>query len=136
MCGGVYIACVALAPYDMILFRINIFEIELSTSVVIICKLLFYPVALCGMWLIKNFITEKYVKGITNRAQNNMLIYIGSSFLAPYGYIVLYNLIQILQINVWINFLMIIIYCTFIIWFCSWGCWTKLYNLIFKRIIS
>ena len=81
-------------------------------------------------------VPRKSIKGITNRTKNGMIIYIGSSFMAPYLYIVLYNMIPALQKNLAVNLAGIVVFTVFVIWFCSWNCWMKLYNFIFERVRS
>ena len=53
--------------------------------------------------------------------------------MAPYLYIVLYNLIPVLQKNIMLNLVGIVAFTVFVIWFCSWNCWMKLYHFIFER---
>lgn len=131
----VYFVSVVLAPYEIILFRMNVWDT--STDVrgggTIWMKVLYILIAACGIAWFMAVVPRKSIKGITSRTKNGMIIYIGSSFMAPYLYIVLYNLIPALQKNLVLNVAGIIVFTIFVIWFCSWNCWMKLYNFVFER---
>lgn len=131
----IYIVSVIFAPYNIILFRINVWDTSTDVRGIgtILLKVLYYLIAVCGIVWFMAVVPRKSIKGITNRTKNGMIIYIGSSFLAPYLYIVLYNLIPVLQKNIAINIAGIVVFTVFVIWFCSWNCWKKFYNFIFER---
>lgn len=131
--AAIYLVSVLFAPYNIILFRVNAWELGTDVWGTMLLKVLYYLIATCGIVWFMAIVPRKPIKGITNRTKNGMIIYIGSSFLAPYLYIVLYNLIPILQKNIAINIVGIVVFTFFVIWFCSWNCWMKFYNFIFER---
>ena len=131
-----YLGISCIVPYETILFRVNIWEMNMETMPAILSKFMYYIAALLGCAVVIRIITGKVVKYITNKSVNGMIIYIGSSFISPYLYILLYNKIKILQSGIGINMIGIIIFTLVSIEILSWNCWKKLYDNIFGRFTS
>lgn len=132
--GGIYAGIVFLVPYEVILFRINIWDMDVRPITALGLKLLYYVAAIMGGLIVMKIIPRKKIENMTNKSANGMIIYIGSSFLAPYLYILLFNKLEILQTNVALNIIAIVIFSIIIIEVLSWNCWKKLYDFVFGRI--
>ncbi len=133
----VYIGICCIVPYETILFRMNIWTIDgISIMAAFLSKILYYVTALVGSVIVMRILTGKFIKYVTKKSENGMIIYIGSSFVSPYLYILLYNKINVLGSQIAINLLGIIIFTLVSIEVLSWNCWKKLYDFIFGRFVS
>ena len=131
-----YLGIVFISPYETILFRVNIWGMNMAVVPALLCKMIFYVAASLGGTIIIKLLTKKSINHLTNKTANGMIIYIGSSFVSPFLYILLYNKIKILQSGFAINMLGILIFTLVSIEILSWNCWKKLYDFVFGRFVS
>ncbi|RGY94785.1 acyltransferase family protein [Clostridium sp. AM58-1XD] len=133
--GGGYIILALIVPYDIILFRANAWNLDTALMFTLALKLLYYIIAFLGGAVIIGAIPRKNIGRITQKASNGMVIYIGSSFLSPYLYIILYHMCPILGSSLLLNSVCIFIFTIVTIVFLSWNRWTQFYEFIFERFI-
>lgn len=132
---GGYLFLTLIVPYNIILFRINVWNIDETIIMTLFQKLLYYIIAFLGILIVIGVIPRKKIGRITQKASNGMVIYIGSSFLSPYLYIALCHMCPFLDNFLLLNLIGIFIFTITTIWLLSLDCWTQLYNFIFERSI-
>lgn len=132
---SLYIGACCVVPYEIILFRMNIWSMDIAAVPALLMKIMYYFIAFLGSVIVIKITTGKFIKHVTEKSANGMIIYIGSSFISPYLYILLYNKVPILSSGSFINFLGIIIFTLVSIEVLSWNCWRRLYDFVFGRFI-
>lgn len=132
----VYLGISYMVPYETILFRVNIWQMDITITTAIISKFVYYAAALLGCIVVIRIVSGKMIKHITEKSANGMVIYIGSSFVSPYLYILLYNKIELLQSGIAVNIAGIVLFTLASIEVLSWSCWKRLYDFIFGRFVA
>lgn len=95
-------------------------------------RIIFYIIALLMGYAVIS-ITSRKRNVFTHIGEASILVYAGSTFLAPHGYLIL-NKIFGFSKNNWINLITMMIYCIILIWVCAIPTFLKLYNWILSKI--
>ncbi len=121
-------------PYSIHSVRSSYASSGFSNLIGVGYRLIFYMIAmLMGIALINLMSQKKTV--FTHIGEASILVYAGSTFLAPHGYIIL-NKIFGFSKNNWFNLAMMTLYCIILVWVCAIPVFLKLYNLVLDKINS
>lgn len=95
-------------------------------------RLLYYVIAmLMGMALICLMSEKKNI--FTNIGKSSILVYAGSTFLAPHGYVLLDKLLSLSSHRI-VNLVGMIVYCVCVVLFCSTPVFLQWYNYVINMI--
>ena len=95
-------------------------------------RLLYYVIAmLMGMALICLMSEKKNI--FTNIGKSSILVYAGSTFLAPHGYVLLDKLLSLSSHRI-VNLVGMIVYCVCVVLFCSTPVFLQWYNHVINMI--
>jgi len=97
-------------------------------------RLIFYTIAVLIGYSVINLMSQKKTI-FTHTGEASILVYAGSTFLAPHGYIILDKIFNFSRNN-WFNLIAMITYCIILIWICSIPIFLKWYNAILSKINS
>ena len=124
----------SVCPYSIHSIRLN-YESEGFTNIEgMLCRCLFYIVAIVMGMAIINLLpaTKTFCSKIGMRA---ILVYGGSTFLAPSGYVLICNLLHLDRNNM-VNALGILIFSILILFVCSSDIINNIYQFIYNKIIG
>ena len=105
-------------PYCFRNIRFSYSDVGISNVRGIIYRLLFYAVA-CAFIVALVAIMPRKKTVFSKIGTNALMVYAGSSFLAPHGYVLLAKIIPIITQNTAVNFGCIIVYSVIIVYCCS-----------------
>lgn len=95
-------------------------------------RLVFYVIAILIGYAVIGVMSKKR-NVFTHIGEASILVYAGSTFLAPHGYLIL-NKIFGFSKNNWINLIAMTIYCIILIWMCAIPSFLRLYNWVLSKI--
>ena len=119
-------------PYAIHSVRMNYSSVGFGNLEGMAYRLLYYVIAmLMGMALICLMSEKKNI--FTNIGKSSILVYAGSTFLAPHGYVLLDKLLSLSSHRI-VNLVGMIVYCVCVVLFCSTPVFLQWYNYVINMI--